>query len=463
MPYQILTLGQFLDQLAARLDDPTSAFFARDELLDYTKEALRTWGAFTGYWVRRAGFTPDPATRDYFLPSLVSYVPGPAPTLVYPLALSLTDQDLVNSLCYSLLEPPISVWSDPWPGTEQFDLPLLTVALEHSINLIQQETSLVTTVDSLVVSPTPINQYDLAADAITIRSAYWEAPDPLPATTTLQYPLTRQDQYVHGLVEDPALVPDSYSLIATAPRRIEVSPPPTDTATLRYVKVVANLALDPSTAPTVLYTPENFSWATKYHALFTLLNAEGERRDKFRADYCAQRVKDALTLSRIFPGILRCYINDVEVQVSTAWDMEASEPDWRNQLTTAYGDPSSVVLHSYSTISLHPLPSPSSTYSVTFDLSANAPIPALESDYLDLGSEHIQTLLDLAHHLACFKLGGSEFADSIPSYQRFLLAAMSYNKKLQAESGNFELLKEKTDFPRRRKPTHLDEEEQPDK
>jgi len=461
MPYQILTLGQFIDQLSNRLDDPTNVFFSREELLDYTTEALRTWAAFTGYWVRRAGFTPSIADKDYFLPPFVNYQQGL--TTVYPMALSQLDRDLVNSICYSLLEPPITAWNLPWPGTEQYDLPVLVTALQHAVNALQQATSFITEVDSQVVSPTPINQYDLAADAINLRSVYWEVPATPPSTPAQQFPLARQDQYVRGLVEDSALVPDSYSLVATAPRRIEMSPAPSDTGTLYYLKVLANLDLAPTitTAGNSLYLPGNFTWAAKYYTLFTLLNAEGERRDKFRADYCMMRFKDAIVLSRVFPGLMRCYINDVECQVSAAWDMDAVEPNWRNQTEANTSVPSSIVLHSWSTISLHPRPT--QDYSITFDLAANAPIPASEAEYLDLGSEHVQTLLDLAHHLACFKLGGQEFVDTIPSYQRFLLQAIAFNKKLQAESGNFELLKEKPDFQRRRKPAHLDEEAQPDK
>lgn len=450
MPYQILTLGQFIDQLSNRLDDPTNVFFTRDELIDYTKEAFRTWAAFTGYWVRRASFIPNVNTKDHFLPTFVSYPEGIS--TIYPMALSLLDRDMVNSLCYALLEPPITSWNLPWPGTEQFDLPILVTNLQHAVNTIQQLTSLVTTEESQVVLPTPINQYDLTEDTINLRSVYWQTPE------NLQYPLARQDQYLRGLIPDAATTPDSYSVVSTVPRKVEMSPSPTDTGTLYYLKVLANLDLAPTitVAGNSLYTPGNFSFATKYYTLFTLLNAEGERRDKFRADYCQMRVKDALVLAKVFPGLLRCFINGVEAQVNTAWDMDFISPNWRNEEDTTYGPPSSIVLHSWSTISLHPFPTVD--YDVSFDLSANAPVPASEASYLDIGSDIVQTLLDFTHHLACFKMGGQEFADSIPSYQRFLLQAIAYNGKLKAESNNFELLKEKTDFPYRRKPGVLQEE-----
>ena len=167
-------------------------------------------------------------------------------------------------------------------------------------------------------------------------------------------------------------------------------------------------------------------------------HAEGERRDKFRAEYCAMRVKDAMVVARVYPGVYRAFIDNQETGVTTAWDQDAVAPNWRNQR----GDSQQVIQHSFNYVSLSPVPTTTSShldgkFTLTCDVSANAPIPESEAEYLDLGSEHVQTLLDYAHHLACFKLGGQEFADSIPSYQRFLLQAMSLNAKLKAESNSF--------------------------
>lgn len=451
MAFTNITLGEFLDQLSQRLDDPTNSFFTRDELLNYVTEAFRTWASHTGYWVRRGGFLSTTGVKDYDLPSLVTYTQGI--NTYFPLALEVTDRDQINTLNYALIEDAIINWSAGWVGTEQFDLDLVLDAMKLGVNAVQLATSLITQVGSQIAQPTPINQYDLPNDLINLRSVYWQVPE------GQQYPVARQDQYLRGLINDNSNIPDSYSVVATSPKRIELSPSPSDTGTLVYVQVPGHTILLPTSTGTSLWIPTNFSWAAKWYSLFTLLNAEGERRDKFRADYCMMRIKDSMIVARSFPGILRCWIDDVEVQVTTAWDTDGINPNWRN--TT--GDPSEMILHSFSTISLSPIPGVTSAHpdgksSITFDVSANAPIPMSESEYLDIGSDIIQTLLDYSHHLACFKLGGQEFADSIPSYQRFLLQAMSYNAKLKAESNNFQLLKEKPDFPRRSKPSHLDEE-----
>jgi hypothetical protein len=46
-------------------------------------------------------------------------------------------------------------------------------------------------------------------------------------------------------------------------------------------------------------------------------------------------------------------------------------------------------------------------------------------------------IIDMAQHIAMFKVGGAEFAATIPLYQNFLLLAAVYNSKL-SEMGTFE-------------------------
>lgn len=453
MPFTVITLGEFLDNLADRLDDPNSSFFTRVELLTYTTEALRTFAAHTGYWVRRAEFLTTPGVKDYDLTNLAKYNPGTGN--VYPTQLTVTDRELVNSLAYSLLEPPITTWASGWIGTEQFSLSLLLEAAKYGVNSIQSRDGLIGQASSQIAQPTPINQYDLPSDYLNIRSAYWQVVE------GQQYPLARQNQHVHSLIPDYSPTPNSFSVVATAPRRVELSPNPTDTGTLIYIYNPGHNTLLPTSAATTLYLPTNFAWAAKYSALFTLLNADGERRDKFRAEYCAMRIKDSKVLANILPGILRCFIDGVEVGSTAAWDEDYNLPNWRN-LT---GKPDHVVNHTWNIISLSKIPAaitdnPTGEFSISFDISANAPIPANEADYLDIGSELIQPLVDFAHHLACFKMGGQEFSDSIPSYERFLRFAMQYNSKLLAESQNFELLREKSNTQKRRRPIAIEAGEQ---
>jgi hypothetical protein len=448
MPFTVITLGEFLDQLAARLDDPTNTFFSRAELLDYTKESLRTWAAHTGYWISRGQLTTEFLTKDYDLgEKLLDSNEVKIQERV------ITDRDMITSLCYALLDTPPVDWSLGWASVEQFDLALLLDATRDAINYLQQQCSLITEVTSQVADPTPIGQHDLTNSLVNLRSLYWEDPE------GVQTYLSRQDQYLSTLLASGGSKPDAYSLVASQPRRVELSPIPTDAGTLFYIYTPGHTLLSPTTAATKLHIPTNYSWAAKWYALFTLLNAEGERRDKFRADYCAMRIKDSLALAKILPGVYRAYLNSVPIGISTSWDYDRAATNWRN----TQGKPANLITHSWNTISLHPIPgivaeNPTAEYALTLDVAINAPIPTLESSYLDISADILQPLLDYAHHLACFKMGGQEFADSIPSYERFLRCAMGYNAKLLAESNNFYLLKEESSFPRTRKPTQKEDE-----
>jgi hypothetical protein len=365
---------------------------------------------------------------------------------IYPLSQDTTDRDLINSTNLALMEPMLVSWPGGWTGTEQFDLNLVSDAIQFAINSLQLSSGLITTTQVVSPPPAPSAQFDLPTDCINLRSLYWITPE------GQEYPLTRQDQYLSGMLPKSGL-PSAYSVVSVAPRRVQLTIIPTDTGTIRVIYAPGNLVLQPTLAATVLNIPTNFSWAVKWYALFTLLNAEGESRDKFRADYCMMRLKDSQVVAKVFPSILRAYVNEVEVPVITPWDKNAISPNWRNQQE----QPNQVILHSANLISLSPVPkatvsNPEGQYSISFDCSANAPIPENEAAYLDLSSELVQPLLDYAHHLACFKLGGTEFADTIESYKRFLQAAMQQNLKLRAESNNFQLLKEKTEWAKKRKP-----------
>jgi hypothetical protein len=73
-------------------------------------------------------------------------------------------------------------------------------------------------------------------------------------------------------------------------------------------------------------------------------------------------------------------------------------------------------------------------YSFRADVVRNAVVPLLDGDFVQIGREWIDTIIDEAFHIALFKSGGSEFADTVPLHQSFVKAAASYNDKLKAMS-----------------------------
>mgnify|MGYP001602838546 CR=1 FL=1 len=66
----------------------------------------------------------------------------------------------------------------------------------------------------------------------------------------------------------------------------------------------------------------------------------------------------------------------------------------------------------------------------------NAPVPTLGAEFIEIGREHINTILDYAHHLAAFKMGGQEFVDTFGLSESFIRQAMIYNERIEAAVRN---------------------------
>ena len=74
--------------------------------------------------------------------------------------------------------------------------------------------------------------------------------------------------------------------------------------------------------------------------------------------------------------------------------------------------------------------------SVTLSLVGNAPIPATDGAYMQVSRDVLDVILDEAEHLAQFKHGGAEFAQSMPLHQNIIKMAVETNRRLR-ESGIF--------------------------
>src|SRR6185503_3351212 len=66
----------------------------------------------------------------------------------------------------------------------------------------------------------------------------------------------------------------------------------------------------------------------------------------------------------------------------------------------------------------------------TLSVVRNAPVPGSPGDFVQVGRDDFDAILDYAQHLAAFKLGGQEFLDSLPLLGKFLRRASQYNSKL---------------------------------
>lgn len=416
--YTHTTWAAWRQQLAARLNDAGKLYWVDDELATCLSEALRTWQALTGYWRDRQTFALAALAPFYDIPSAL-------PSL---LAYTVTDRDLVGAIQYHLLEPKNTAG---WSGTEMWTLDDLTQALQRQRNqlLVDSACRLVRDNTTYLVAA-GASRVDLADTVIDIRRAAWVAAD---GTVTV---LRRSDTHIRGSLGISGLSPGTprvYSIASEKPLRLELIPAPSNTGTLDLLLVQTGADLSPSTTPTVLGVPDDYSWIIKWGALADLLSKDGAGRDAQRAAYCRKRYDEAVDLLRTMPMVVGCEVNGVPVLTAPLASLDGT-PNWQ----TTTGTPRVVAL-SGNILAVYPvLPNDGSAGSVTLDVMRNAPIPATDGEYVQLGREQLDAVLGYAEHLALFKQGGANFYFATRLYNDFIGAATVYNERLAAISRNRE-------------------------
>ncbi len=412
MAYSYITWGALRTQLAQRLDDSGNVFWVDAEIAVILTEALRTWGILSGFWRERGTFNTVSGTAFYDIPSSIT-----SGLLNY----TVTDRDVIKALQYNLLESASS--QTAWGGTEMFTLADLTRAIERRRDQFLQETGCNLTHSTQAVPPPPIGRVSLTDDVIDVRRAVWQNSDGY-------YHLHREDEfsltaYDRNWTVNPA-TPYGYSVMATQPVQIQLGPVPIVGGTLDLVTVEAGATLDPAVSATTLELLDDLTPFVKWGALADLLGKDGVARDPERAQFCEKRYQQGVQLTRLLACVLTAQINDVPVQPTTFYDMDAGNLNWQNKSD----DPVDVALGGLNLAALRPVPD--GIYSVTMDVVRKAPIPANDGAFVQLGREQLDAVLDYAEHLAMFKVGGAEFTATIRQADNFMLQAITYNQRLSA-------------------------------
>jgi hypothetical protein len=409
-------------QLANGLGDPGKVFWLDAELKLYIKESLRTWNSMAMYYKAQSSFNTVNGTAFYDLTTELST----------DLGFTLQDRDIITDIEYSLLEPPTPT---SWTGTEMFTLQQLTDAIQNRRNQFLLETGLIVTRTTQAITGSvlsPASRISLTSDLImTIRRLAW-----LVSSTYTQ--LWRQDEielntYSVGSLTTAASTPQSYSVALTPNLTVQIAPPANANGTLEILSINAPAALDPSTG-VLMNIPDDFCWAIKFGALADLLGGDGQRSDPMRSDYCEKRYREGVELARVAVSIEQARIAGSPVQPISIKDLDAYLPGWQN--TT--DDPTMLGVEAYNLIALSPVPD--AAFSITLDLVRKAPMPSANGDNIDLGREELDAVIDYAHHLAAFKMGGAEFQQTMPHYERLMRLASVQNSILRANSFNFDVL-----------------------
>lgn len=423
MAYSHTTWSQLKTQLLSRLGDASGTFWTDTECGLYLTEALRTFGLLTAFWRQRASFTPQLNTAFY---PLNTQSTG-SPTLQSLLDFTVTDRDLIRLIQYHLLESVTS--QSIWPGTEMFTLDQLRYSIQRRRDQFLSDTGLLLTRSIINVSGPPIGRETLDDSIIDVRRVAW-----IDAVEGYYQTMWREDERTLTLADSNWNVnpstPIAYSILAPPPLTLQLAPPPISSGQLELITVNSGPSLDPANSATILGIPDDLTPAIKWGALSDLLSIDGPSRDPSRAQFAEQRYQQYVQLTRLLSLVVHSELNGVSTIPDTLFSLDAAVENWQNQT----GPPSCLILCGWNLAALYPVPDSSINYSVTLDVIQKAPIPTLNSDFIQLGREQLDSILDYATHLALFKISGPEFTSSQQQADQFLKQCITYNQRLSASA-----------------------------
>lgn len=418
MPYGHATFGDLKSQLARRLSDPSKVFWLDDELGRIIVESLRTYGVLSGFWRDRGTLSTISGTAWYDVQSLING----GGTSVY--ASTVTDRDLIKDIQYALLEPATD--QTTWNGTAQFVYDDVVRAIERRRDQFLVDTGIIVSRSLMPVAPPPIGRVSLADTIIDVRRAAW-----LDFYLRWHH-LWREDETAAGYADTGwsvnADTPSAYSVMAPPPVTLQLMPPPLAAGQLELLTVDAGASLDPAVAASTLGIPDDLTPFIKWGALADLLGKDGPASDPARSAFSEQRYRQGVLIARSLAAVVQGEINGAVTIPGSLADLDAGVLDWQNRS----GAPTDLALASWNLMALHPVPD--GVYSVTCDCVANAAIPAIDADHVQLGREQLDALLDYSEHLAAFKMGGAEFAATERQATNFLQSAVNSNQRLAASA-----------------------------
>lgn len=464
-----LTFATAKQQLAQRLSDPSMVFWSDSELGIYIQQALRQYNCLTLYW--KQDFTFNSTSLWNSLGSLASS----------PRLRTITDTYCYTDIEFRLLEPASG---STWTGTTQFSISDLSQALQRRRDEILQ----VSACNDVLVPGIPLtpdttrtflsdNAIDvprvryLALQASTSGSAssgsqtitvgsttgisignlvsgtginYWSTVTGIGSgSVTISIPATgavsgninffqpatlyRDDTIAQEFYESPLYqqapgTPQTFSLSSEPPLSFDVDIPPAQPGNYEAVILQSGAPFNPPNS-TLLGIPDDFAWAAEYGALADLLGRESEATDRERAEYYLKRYQDGLQLLIKTPWIMLGKVNGYACNIDSIADTDRYMPGW--DLNPTYFGPVIVV----GGIDFFAAPVNSG---IGVTVLGNAPVPVLDSDYVQVSRSNLDTVLDFAQASATQKLGGAEWKASLELEARAIQACAAENTRLKS-------------------------------
>lgn len=135
---------------------------------------------------------------------------------------------------------------------------------------------------------------------------------------------------------------------------------------------------------------------------------------------------------------MRVTFNGKPLNVTSLDQLDNGRPNWEGEITTTGGDVPTTVDSwapaGLALIAIWPADAAGGNDLMCDGILAT-PILTDDDDYIDIGEEDVDTLLDYCEHLCQFKEGGAEFQASVETgYKSFLSAAATRNSMLMASA-----------------------------
>jgi hypothetical protein len=410
--YSWITWQSARQALAARLADPTNAFWSDVENGLYLAEALRTWAALTEIWNADFAFSPTPQVW-YDIATMVGS----------PRIRTLTDDYLYRVMQYHLLEPSSG---GTWTGTSQFTISDFSGALQRRRDEMIQASGCNLAQLTPPIASVPNTRRTIFPDStLEPRRARFVPDSGLPNT------MTREDSLAWDSFESTHLqtsrTPQSWSVITGPPLAMDLDTAPNIPGTFDVIALQAGLNFVPP-APTLLSLPDDWAALAKWGALADLLGRDSEATDHLRANYCLKRFNAGLKIMAASNWLLSATINGIPCDTPSVREMDGYSAEWEENpdawpsLITAGMDLCA--------------PCPVNSHGVSLVLIGNAPIPVLDDDFVQISRDTFDAILDEAQFLASLKQGGAEFVAAQALDKNFFTVAAETNTRL-AKMGLF--------------------------
>jgi hypothetical protein len=308
-----------------------------------------------------------------------------------------------------LMEP---MTGGTWTGTNQYDIGILSAALQYRKNemLLQSAANPVSLLMEAPLLETRTMLPDSTLDLFRVR---YIAQD-----SSMPYALGREDVVTANAFGPLTNIqpgdPESWMITANPPLSFDVNRPPNQPASFEVLASFSGTTFAPP-ATTLIGIPDDWTPGLVYGALADVLANSPEGRDSSRAKYCLSRYEQFLKAMQKMPWLVQASVAGVPVDTPSYIEMDSWLQNWEERQPAS--DPQ-IVVGGIDFVALAPFAT-DSTVSTVLRVIGNAPIPQSDDEEVQLSRDGVDAVLNYSQHVASFKMGGMDFAATIPLYEQF--------------------------------------------